>query len=303
MNSSKKKKKKSFNAEERALEKTAELVFADILEDDSIIKSSAQILADSIRLAHQLGDACWSLTLHPAGMRLNVGPVEVLVLEYDAALFVLDSALLNEPIDEEIKQYNSDSEIFYSSVPIEQTLCYLPSEKFANLYPTIEEAHKSFIAAAAKRRKISTWRSSFSVGVILYLNRLLNISLPLPAYISAQTESEIIFPDEIPATASFPDGTVSQSFINLYERDPQARKICIEHYGLNCVACGFNFEEMYGERGIGFIHVHHLRPVSEGEYKLKPINDLRPVCPNCHAMIHRYGVLSIEELTQLINRK
>ena len=127
--------------------------------------------------------------------------------------------------------------------------------------------------------------------------------LPVPTYISEQLETEIIFPDEIVAIKSFYEGAVSQVTVNVYERDPQARKACIEHYGLNCHVCDFNFEQVYGERGAGFIHVHHLRPVSEGEYNLNPVDDLRPVCPNCHAMIHRYGLLSIEELKILINRK
>jgi len=33
-----------------------------------------------------------------------------------------------------------------------------------------------------------------------------------------------------------------------------------------------------------------------------PVKDLRPVCPNCHAVIHlRGGCLSIEEVQELIN--
>jgi predicted HNH restriction endonuclease len=35
--------------------------------------------------------------------------------------------------------------------------------------------------------------------------------------------------------------------------------------------------------------VHHLRPLSgiAEEYEIDPVEDLRPVCPNCHAMLHR----------------
>lgn len=116
-------------------------------------------------------------------------------------------------------------------------------------------------------------------------------------------DGEIIFPNEIATDGTYVDGEVSQVLVNVYERDPQKRKICIEHYGLGCQVCGFNFEKTYGERGVGFIHVHHLRPVSQGEYEVNPVNDLRPVCPNCHAMIHRYGLLSIEELKLLMNNK
>ena len=59
---------------------------------------------------------------------------------------------------------------------------------------------------------------------------------------------------------------------------------------------------VYGERGVGFIHVHHLKPLSEisKEYEVDPIGDLRPLCPNCHAMIHRRPEMGIEELKELI---
>jgi len=63
---------------------------------------------------------------------------------------------------------------------------------------------------------------------------------------------------------------------------------------------------MYGERGKGFIHVHHLRPLADvgEEYELDPIADLRPVCPNCHAMIHARPVtLTIEELRSLLQTR
>jgi 5-methylcytosine-specific restriction enzyme A len=40
---------------------------------------------------------------------------------------------------------------------------------------------------------------------------------------------------------------------------------------------------------MGFIHVHHLTPLSSlgTDYEVDPIRDLRPVCPNCHAVLHR----------------
>jgi 5-methylcytosine-specific restriction protein A len=79
---------------------------------------------------------------------------------------------------------------------------------------------------------------------------------------------------------------------------------CIEHYGTNCYICGFNFEKKYGEIGRDFIHVHHIKPLSEigKKYELNPIQDLRPVCPNCHAMLHRKkSPYSIDELNQIIN--
>ncbi len=84
-----------------------------------------------------------------------------------------------------------------------------------------------------------------------------------------------------------------------YERDPQAREECIRQYGTLCAVCGFDFGEIYGDIGEGFIHVHHLTPIArhETEYVIDPVKDMRPVCPNCHAMLHRRSPpYSIEEL-------
>jgi 5-methylcytosine-specific restriction protein A len=93
---------------------------------------------------------------------------------------------------------------------------------------------------------------------------------------------EVVFAEEAEVARTYNEGAKKQITVNAYERSPAARAICIQHYGLNCSVCGFNFEETYGEIGIGFIHVHHLKPLSEigKDYKLNPITDLRPVCPN-----------------------
>lgn len=113
------------------------------------------------------------------------------------------------------------------------------------------------------------------------------------------------FPDEVDEGGSYYEGSVRRVSVNAYERDSKARQKCIEYYGLNCFVCGFNFGDTFGKLGEGFIHVHHLHPISGigKAYKVDPINDLRPVCPNCHAMLHRRSPpLSIDELKQLLKR-
>ena len=72
------------------------------------------------------------------------------------------------------------------------------------------------------------------------------------------------------------------------ERSGAARRRCIDAKGVRCLVCDFDFEERYGRIGRGFIHVHHQDPLSErgGEGDTDPIEDLVPVCPNCHAMLH-----------------
>lgn len=118
-------------------------------------------------------------------------------------------------------------------------------------------------------------------------------------------EEMIVLPEEFPDNFLYREGATKQVLVNAYERNAQARRACIRHYGLNCSVCGFNFERVYGELGIGLIHVHHLQPLSEasGEYELDPIRDLRPVCPNCHAIIHRRKPpYTIEEIKALLQR-
>jgi 5-methylcytosine-specific restriction protein A len=103
---------------------------------------------------------------------------------------------------------------------------------------------------------------------------------------------------------SFFEGNPQESIQTRYERNPHARKICVKHFGYSCFICKFNFESTYGEIGKDFIHVHHLKPISEIglEYEIDPIKDLRPVCPNCHAMIHRDGkTLTMEEMMKLLH--
>lgn len=114
-----------------------------------------------------------------------------------------------------------------------------------------------------------------------------------------------ISPEERTDKEDIWEGAVTRVIVNRYERRPEARRKCIEHYGATCVACGIDFYEKYGDRGSGFIHVHHLVPLHtiEEAYQVDPIKDLRPVCPNCHAMIHVGGdMLSIAKLKRIIRR-
>ena len=99
------------------------------------------------------------------------------------------------------------------------------------------------------------------------------------------------------------EGSKHEHIVNIYERNPEARRRCVEHFGYKCCICNFDFEKKYGELGKDFIHVHHIKPLSEikDDYYVDPECDLRPVCPNCHSMLHRKSPpLEIEELKIII---
>jgi hypothetical protein len=100
------------------------------------------------------------------------------------------------------------------------------------------------------------------------------------------------------------EGAAKAVSVTVYERNPIARQQCIAHYGPTCHACGFSFGEVYGETAEGFIHVHHLKAVAgAGERKVDPIKDLRPICPNCHAVIHLQNPpLNITELKLMLKQ-
>ena len=104
---------------------------------------------------------------------------------------------------------------------------------------------------------------------------------------------------------NFPEGAVERISTNRYERDPRARTECVEHYGSRCFICSFDFGDFYGEALSGYIHVHHLRPLATvgPGYRANPIEDLRPVCPNCHNALHRFTPpLSPDEVKILIEK-
>jgi HNH endonuclease len=115
----------------------------------------------------------------------------------------------------------------------------------------------------------------------------------------------VVYPDEMGETnETHFEGSKTTRLVNAYERNPIARKKCIELHGVTCF-CGFNFEEVYGDIGKDFIHVHHLIKLSDigQNYQVNPIDDLRPVCPNCHAMLHKKDPpYTIDELKILIKR-
>lgn len=74
------------------------------------------------------------------------------------------------------------------------------------------------------------------------------------------------------------------------ERNPKLPKAAKEFHGTTCVVCGFNFQETYGEIGVGYIEAHHLTPFSDLKGRptmLDPKTDFAVLCPNCHRMLHR----------------
>ncbi len=134
-------------------------------------------------------------------------------------------------------------------------------------------------------------------------------------YMLCRTSSILKFLEKEPASTNvakvepmekFVEGAKNEVLSNKYERNKKAREACIKYYGFTCSVCGFDFEKNYGKIGKGFIHVHHELDISAvgKEYIVDPIKDLKPVCPNCHAMLHqKKPAYSIKELKKIMKTK
>ncbi len=124
--------------------------------------------------------------------------------------------------------------------------------------------------------------------------------------VQKEFNSKVKIPEEVPDESAFNEGSVQRILVNRYERDPRAREACIREYGTKCFLCSFDFVVKFGEMMDGFTHVHHLKPLSSlgSDYKINPIRDLRPVCPNCHAVLHRREPpLSLDEVRRLLQKQ
>lgn len=103
----------------------------------------------------------------------------------------------------------------------------------------------------------------------------------------------------------YTEGGLKEVILSIHERNPVARKKCIEYYGARCFICKMQFEERYGSLFAGLIHVHHRTPLQfqNEEYEVDPILDLIPVCPNCHMVLHskKDGVYTPEEVIEFLH--
>jgi len=110
----------------------------------------------------------------------------------------------------------------------------------------------------------------------------------------------------IPEEKQYSEGTKTKVVSERYERNPVNRELCLAANGYVCKICGFDFEKIYGKIGSGFIHVHHIEKVADhgGTYYLNPVKDMIPVCPNCHAMLHRKDPPYLpDELRTILNNR
>jgi hypothetical protein len=243
----------------------------------SVLKS----LARSVQIAHAVAPDKWGLRLNFKSIMLKVGFVEV--FEVDVAGFDLLAERHLIPT-----KFKSDQQIGISRAPYKNAAgcdrCYAPLSAFSRTYKSLHSAHEAAIRIAARAPRRADITKDHSPGLIRFLSRELGERVPQPAHHT----SDARLPEEIRPGDRFFEGGKTTIQVNRYERDPAARASCLNYWGMICVACGKSMEAIYGPQVLGLIHVHHLKPVARFGKRtaVDSIRDLRPVCPNCHAVIH-----------------
>jgi len=153
-----------------------------------------------------------------------------------------------------------------------------------------------------KLEKNYWWNGVRPIGQTVFdqiLSRATLTSVPIdeftPSNITQEFETKIV-------------GTEGKKIIYYgvrYERCLKLRAQAIAIHGLQCKACDFDFEKAYGAHAKGFIHVHHVKPISEFDEDqiVDPETDLIPLCANCHAIVHRkpQQLLSVEQLKGILS--
>lgn len=111
------------------------------------------------------------------------------------------------------------------------------------------------------------------------------------------------------------EGRATLAQTRVRERSQRLRRAAIAHYTVDgrirCAVCGFDFYEVYGELGEGYIQIHHETPVcqysdqGEAQYIRDAVHAVKPVCSNCHCMLHRGGgePMPVQQLTDIIRRR
>ena len=105
-------------------------------------------------------------------------------------------------------------------------------------------------------------------------------------------------PGVLPLEEIVAEGRMITRCVQTHERSSRLRKIAIDAFThdnvISCDCCGFNFLTYYGSAyGVDCIEIHHIKPiflyegVSFEQTIENALQNLLPVCPNCHRVIHK----------------
>ena len=262
----------------------------------------AELIARSIEHAAAFGEDRWGTTPFDDGIRLNAGWTEVLTARASRVRLIVDrEAAGSVGLPSGVQLIDGDDPRgFYPSVP-GSALVELDGDTtsdFSSVVAALGPAHRIAVGLAARRPVSKGVRDGHRQQVVAEIAALVGRRLPGPS--GSRGEQGVLRDMELM------EGALRRVVGSEYERNATARALCIEHHGSSCAVCGMSFERVYGPLGAGFIHVHHVDPIAASgvRHRVDPVTDLVPVCPNCHAMLHRDDPpMSVEALRALVGQR
>lgn len=202
------------------------------------------------------------------------------------------------------EQYEAMADVIETDLPRLLAECFnISTESIYNVVSASEvrELRNRVVTNPEANRRDNDSNGQLSQALKLYadfLDSKFNPAKKKPKAVKPQP------PAQVNTTAMLVEGATVQQTIDRRERNKQAREECIALKGCRCMVCGFDFETVYGPVGRNYIEVHHLKPISQtdDEHEVS-VDDLVPLCANCHAMAHRRSPepFTPEELKAMID--
>lgn len=271
-------------------------LFEKFFPEQTLRLCCLSLFADSIRQAHNYAPDEWVVRLHPhsnqSEVRLIVGHRTVIQVWHGKVWIALDAKELEEAmlqsamlLDEAKSwQWEAKDDLVFKYPPARSGYYFPDKDPSREIWSVVRQLNSAFIKGIGKsKRKLHPRsRAKYEPAIIELLYQELKQPIPEPG-------TDLEPPEEISETGIFYEGTRRQISVNTYERNRVARDNCLKYYGFRCAVCDQCMSEIYGTVAEELIHVHHCKPLSEIRegYEVDPIKHLRPVCPNCHAVIHR----------------
>lgn len=270
---------------------------------NTVGRQPLSLVLDVADRAASFGSERWGLTYWDGdAVRVNVGWTEIVTVSREGIRLIVDERLARASGAKVHFQRRAKPRGFYQTIPgsVLVQVEWVAGKSQGKLLSQLRPALDRSVELAGRWPASRGVRAGHNPWAVNELARVLGRRAPKAGY-SARLHTE---PSPSSRVISLMEGALKRVVSNRYERRPALRRACIERYGAVCVVCGYSFEREFGDIGRGFIHVHHLEPLAgRRPRKNNSIIDLRPICPNCHAMIHRQNPpLPIDELKDLRRR-
>jgi len=307
---------------ERWRQQGADTLLTSLCSDERIRVNACKRVAETILAANSLNPHSWGLTQAAWGLRLNFGRLEAISWGTDEIRIMVDfQSAPTKVVLKKLENLRSDDGI-YRSAPDSHYVWSNTTDaaEFDSFLQLVAAPHAAHLRVAAGTGINGVTPKGHHPGFVDAIALVAGIALPQPDYVVVARPLDAALsitplasatggPAEpaasmVPAV-TFEEGAARDVIQTAVERDPRARQACLDHYGTACAVCGIRLEERYGDAARGLIHVHHLVPLSSGAgvRSTDPIEDLRPVCPNCHAVIHRrVEPYTIEEVRTMVEK-